>query len=350
MLGGDDELPEQLASHPVDLTEGKDDVTLQSEREGAQLHAGVGGLRKLGAEFFLGEGSIPRSLQGKEGADGDAGGFENELFPGTSGNHHIEGTQMPWLDPAAVGLAEALVEFGVVGFPDAVADLETGGIEVAVAEVVAILPDLVNAAPLFLIGVASRVKDDAIARLDWNEGIEGNEIGTERGDGSDEGAAFFPKAGMDEFLVVHPVHPSGVESPGEGHLELVTIRGIRLTRSPCQCGVDRLTVDLADGGDVLRGFQSSLDLEADDTAFDQLRDVVHGRQILRGEEVATVAEIAQGAVDHKLVGHAAGLGALAAVGTPLTERLAGETLAGVGDAERPVDKDLQGHARGIESL
>ena len=46
------------------------------------------------------------------------------------------------------------------------------------------------------------------------------------------------------------------------------------------------------------------------------------------------------AVADDLVGHPAGLGALAAVGRPAAEGLAGQALAGVGDAEGPVDEDL----------
>ncbi len=41
------------------------------------------------------------------------------------------------------------------------------------------------------------------------------------------------------------------------------------------------------------------------------------------------------------------MGALAAVGAAAAEGFAGEALAGVGDAERAVDEDLDGHGGGV---
>ena len=56
-------------------------------------------------------------------------------------------------------------------------------------------------------------------------------------------------------------------------------------------------------------------------------------------------EVLELAVADDLVGHPAGLGALAPVGRAAAERLAGEALARVGDAEGAVDEDLDGQAR-----
>ena len=64
------------------------------------------------------------------------------------------------------------------------------------------------------------------------------------------------------------------------------------------------------------------------------------------------AEVLNFTIDDDFVGHAAGLRALAAVRAALAERLAGETLAGVGDAECAVHEDFQGSFRdgGLEAL
>ena len=146
------------------------------------------------------------------------------------------------------------------------------------------------------------------------------------------------------------MHPSGVETAGESHLQQIAVLVAHLAGLPRHGGIDRLAVDLADGGDIFRGLEPSLDLEAGDPAFDQLRDVVHRGEILGGEKVASVPEITEGPIHHQLVRHPAGLGALSPVGTPLAEGFTGEALAGVGDAQGAVDKHLQGHPLRVEAL
>ena len=53
------------------------------------------------------------------------------------------------------------------------------------------------------------------------------------------------------------------------------------------------------------------------------------------------------AIDFKAIREAAGLGALPAVRAAATEDFAGQALARIGDAEGPVDKNLQGKAGGV---
>ena len=105
--------------------------------------------------------------------------------------------------------------------------------------------------------------------------------------------------------------------------------------------VKGLAVDACDAGDVFGGFQAALDLERGDAGADEVGEDVETGEVLRTEEVAAVAEIDLLAVGDKVVGKPAGLGAFAAVGGAAAERLAGEALAGVGDAEGAVDEDLQ---------
>ena len=105
-------------------------------------------------------------------------------------------------------------------------------------------------------------------------------------------------------------------------------------------GVEGGAIRLRGGGHVLGGLEPALDLEAGDAGADQVVDQVVGGQVLRGEEVGLVPQLAAGAVDDQLVREPAGLGALAAVGRPPAQGLAGQALAGVGDAEGAVDEDL----------
>ena len=267
-----------------------------------------------------------------------------------SGDGHVEGRGVSGLNPPSVGLAETLVQVRVIGFPDPIPHLQATGVEMAVAEVMAVLPDLVDPASLLLIGIGAGVKDDAVAGLERGQRVEGDEVGAHSRDGSQEGPSLLAEAGVDEFLMIHPVHPAGVKPAGEGHLELVAILVAGFAGLACQGGVDGFPVNLADGGHILGGLQASLDLETFDARGDQVRNVVHRREVLRGEQVALVTQIAERPVHDKFVRHPAGLGAFAAVGTPLAERLARQALAGVGDAERAVDKDLERHPLLVEAL
>ena len=106
--------------------------------------------------------------------------------------------------------------------------------------------------------------------------------------------------------------------------------------------VDGFAVDLGDGGDVFGGFEAAFDFEGADAEFDEAGDFFDGGEVLRGEEVAFVAEVDEGTVDDHLIGHATGLGALAAVGAAAAEGFGGEALAGVGDAEGAMDEDFEG--------
>ncbi len=178
-------------------------------------------------------------------------------------------------------------------------------------------------------------------RCAWG-GFELDMVGADAADFSGERAALVRVDAVDEALVVHPVHPAGEKAARERHLEFVTVGIIGCCGFLGESRIDRLAVDLADGGDVFGGFQTPLDLEAGDAEADQVGDFFHGGEVLRRKEVAALAEIAQRPIDHHPVGEAAGLGALAAIGAPLAERFAGEALSRIGDAEAPWTKTSRG--------
>jgi hypothetical protein len=114
-----------------------------------------------------------------------------------------------------------------------------------------------------------------------------------------------------------------------------------------QSPVDGLAVDRGDGGDVVGRFEASLDLERAEAESDQFGDLVDRRQVLWGKKIRAVAEVAWLAIDLQRVWKSAGLGAFAPVGAATAEDLAGEALAGVGDAKCSMNKDLQGKAVGV---
>ena len=96
--------------------------------------------------------------------------------------------------------------------------------------------------------------------------------------------------------------------------------------------VEGLAVGLGGGGDVVGGFEAAFDFEGVDADGGEVEDEVVGGEVLRGEEVGLVAEVFVVAIEDEVVGEAAGLGALAAVGGATAERFACQALAGVGDA------------------
>ena len=59
-----------------------------------------------------------------------------------------------------------------------------------------------------------------------------------------------------------------------------------------------------------------------------------------------MAEVARFPIDDEFVGHAAGLGAFAAIGAALPERLTRQALSRIGDAESAVDESLELHRAG----
>jgi hypothetical protein len=141
--------------------------------------------------------------------------------------------------------------------------------------------------------------------------------------------------------MVYAMEPAGKKAATEGHLQAVLLfrrcgRGLL-----SQGAIDGLAINGGDGGNVVRGFEPTLDLERVKTEFDQFGDFIHRGEVLGREKVGPVPEIAGLAIDFEGVGHAAGLRALATVGAAATEDFAGEALAGVGNAECPMNKNFQ---------
>ena len=69
------------------------------------------------------------------------------------------------------------------------------------------------------------------------------------------------------------------------------------------------------------------------------------RRAARAQEVLGVTQINGSAVAEDLIRHPAGLGALAPVGRPTAESLAGEALTQVRDAECPLDEHFARQVR-----
>ena len=258
---------------------------------------------------------------------------------------------------ALEGLPDAFFQRRIAGFPDPVADMHPPEIDVALTEAQhgfrPVWFDLVDPAAFLLRLRVPGVEHHAVTRFKRRDRAERHAVGPHVNDLAEEDAALGAKVGVDEFLVVGAAKPAGIKTAREGHLHRVIVFAMEPGQQTGfalggharfgQQLVDRLPVDARDAGDILRAFQPSLDLEGGDAQANEIGQHIEGGKILRAQEVAAVAELDQPAVGEQLVGHAAGLGALAAVGGAAAQRFARQALAGVGHAERAVDEDLERH-------
>ena len=213
--------------------------------------------------------------------------------------------------------------------------------------------DLVNTAALLAFVRLAGVEDDAVAGLERSGEAEGDGLVLHARDFAEKDAALGAEAGVGEFLVVDALEPTGEETAGETHLKLVAGGlGFEFRRGDAgEVGhdlVEGLAVDPGDARDVFGRLEAAFDFQRGDSGADEVGEHLEAGEVLGAEEVAFVAEGHLHAVRDEIVGQAAGLGAFAAVGGAAAERLAGEALAGVGDAECAVDEDFQGelHLRG----
>ena len=60
----------------------------------------------------------------------------------------------------------------------------------------------------------------------------------------------------------------------------------------CQGSIDGLAIDGGDGGDVVRRFEPAFNFEGTEAKPDQLRDFVDGGEVLWGEKIGSIAEVA----------------------------------------------------------
>ena len=86
--------------------------------------------------------------------------------------------------------------------------------------------NLKNPPALLALGVSAGVKNDPIARLDFNSGgFEFYMVAKGGCNPPDEGAALFAKPGSHEFLVIDSMHPSAEKPSGKGHFQSIPILG-----------------------------------------------------------------------------------------------------------------------------
>ena len=138
-------------------------------------------------------------------------------------------------------LAQALVEFGIVGLPDFVADVDAQKINVAVAETQfgqflagnfeTRFLDFVNASAFLLFIRLAGVKNNAVAGFDRRGEIHDDAVAHNFFHFAEKHAALFAEARMDELLIVRAAEPAGEQPARKGHFHFVfTICDFGFTR------------------------------------------------------------------------------------------------------------------------
>src|SRR5262245_24800609 len=103
-------------------------------------------------------------------------------------------------------------------------------------------------------------------------------------------------------------------------------------------GVDGVAIRFRRGRHVVRALESALDLETNDSCFDQIGDEFVSREVLWAQEVCTIAKIADLTVGDKLIRQPARLCTLATIGATTAEGFAREALSRVSNAKRAVNE------------
>src|SRR5437868_3211051 len=132
-------------------------------------------------------------------------------------------------------LAQMPIQFRIARFPKLVADMDAAEINVASPErkdggfpISAFgfrISDFVHLSTLFLLIGVTGIEDDAVAGLERGVQGEGDALPFYLTDFAEVHAAFLAEAGMDEFLVVVAIEPTGVEAAREGHFHRI-LRGV----------------------------------------------------------------------------------------------------------------------------
>ena len=159
-------------------------------------------------------------------------GNERERFSDQSMNFHVNRALEANL-VALETLAQTLVEFGIVGLPQLVADFDALIIYVAVAEAEpgfrAARSDLINTSAFLVLIRRARIEHHAVTRLQWANEFERHGFISHVCDLAEEHTTFFSEARVNELLIVVPAEPTGEQAARKRHLHVIPGRINRRT-------------------------------------------------------------------------------------------------------------------------
>ncbi len=205
-----------------------------------------------------------------------------------------------------------------------------------------------SAALLVLIGMPF-VEHDTIPRLENRgvvRGVDGDDqaVRRDRRHGADTNAPALGKPSLHKLLMIQSRQKARGEAARETLLQVEFPLAGEFKGAVLIGGIERRAIRLRRRGDILGALESPLDFHAAHPRADQLVDQVIRGEVLRAEQIGDVAKLASFAIDDQLVGQAAGLGTLTAVGAAAPQGFARQALSAVGDAQCAVHKNLKWHA------
>ena len=151
-------------------------------------------------------------------------------------------------------------------------------------------------------------------------------------DGTEVKSVVVAESPVHQFLVVVPVQPAGVQSAAKEHFKWLHVLGVEWNL------VKSLSVGFGYGGYIFWALEAAFDLERIYADFFEFGQLGEGAQVTGAKEVLGVGVAVFLSVHKNAVGKSAALGALAAVGAATAKVFAGQALARVAHAKRPVNE------------
>ncbi len=226
-----------VTAKPVQLTHRQDYGAFEVVGEAVEFEGSAAEASELVPEAFLAEGLLFSDGKREGGGDlHDVADFiaqdQGERRAGVAVDFDGDGPLEARLIAVKAG-AEAAVEFGVVGFPEPVADVDAGEVDVAVAEgerrehgragTRFLGGDFVEAAAFLLFLGMRGIEDDPVAGLGGSFKAHRDAAVVDTFDATEIDTAFLAKAGVNKLLVVYAAKPAGIKAARETHFEGVAV-------------------------------------------------------------------------------------------------------------------------------
>ena len=127
-------------------------------------------------------------------------------------------------------------------------------------------------------------------------------------------------------------------------------QGLRGQGPPCLGGIDGLSIEGYRIVHVFRALHAAFHLQGSDAGFQKIGNTADADHVFQGKNVISFVVPYFMIFVHQMVRHAAGLGTGAPVSAAAADEAGHEALAGIADAESPMDEDFDFHSRLVHNV